>query len=279
MRRWRSKVVVMLALVTVALAMRVATQGAAAQGIDVPGCGNLANAYGPFDYTNASNVREKLPIVESYHFDKGVEALKGQEGSGASLGADLDYTLRAFPNHHRALDAMGRYQLQVKQSPVPGAHYTAECYFERAMAFAPEDGMTRMVYGIYLTRKGDRDGALQRYLEAQKLMPDSIELAYNLGLLYTSMQRYDDAVAAAQKAYAGGFPLMGLKNKLIRAGVWREPPPQTAPSTDAAQPTPDDTGEAQATPASTNEAQTTPADGAQPSTAETRESDSETEAQ
>jgi tetratricopeptide (TPR) repeat protein len=276
MTRWRGKVVMILAPGAVALAMGlrvhgVVAQEGVAQGLEVPGCGNLANAYGPFDYTNASNVREKLPVVETYHFDKGVEALKGQEGSGASLGADLDYTLRAFPNHHRALDAIGRYQLQLKQAPVPGAHYSAECYFERAMTFAPQDGVARMVYGIYLTRKGDRDGALKRYLEAKALMPESTELAYNLGLLYTSLQRYDDAVEEAQRAYAGGFPLMGLKNKLLRLGVWREPPAPTTPSTDAAQ----------ATPENGDEAQKPAPDAAQPSAAETHgaQGDSEPEGQ
>jgi Flp pilus assembly protein TadD len=215
------------------LAMLVAARAAAGQGMDVPGCGTLLNAYGPYDYTNPEDVRDKLPIVEQYHFDHNVEQLKMHAHSSASLGADLDYTLRAFPNHHRALDTIGRYQLQSKQPIAPAAHYTAECYFDRAMAFAPNDGITRMVYGIYLTRKGDREGALQRYGEAVALMPDSAEAHYNLGLLYESMKRYDDALTEAHAAYARGFPLPGLRNKLVRAGVWRDPPPDAEPVADA----------------------------------------------
>ena len=271
MNRSRHLLLALALTALAALAIRVVAEGTAPEGMDVPGCGSLANGYGPYDYTNATHVRDKLPIVETYHFDKGVEALKGQEGSGASEGGDLDYTLRAFPNHHRALDAMGRYQLQLKQSPVPGAHYTAECYFERAMAFAPDDGVTRMVYAIYLTRKGDRDAALTRYLEAEKLIPESSELHYNLGLLYTSMERYDDAVTQAQKAYAGGFPLPGLKNKLIRLGVWREPPITAAPESETSGTQSDDPGEAQA-PASD-------ADGTQSSTPEAGAADSGPEGQ
>jgi hypothetical protein len=149
-------------------------------GMDVPGCGSLANAYGPYDYTNPTHVRDNLPIVEQYHFDRGVDALKGHAISGPdNLGGDIAYTLRAFPNHHRALDAMGRYQLREKQAPARGARYTAECWFERAMAFAPNDGVVHMVYGIYLARKGDKDAALARYLEALDLLPDSAELHYN----------------------------------------------------------------------------------------------------
>jgi Flp pilus assembly protein TadD len=205
---------------------------ASGQGMDVPGCGTLVNAYGPFDYTNAEQVRDKLPIVEQYHFDHDVEQLKPKANSSASLGADLDYTLRAFPNHHRALDTIGRYQLQSKLPVAPNARYTAECYFERAMAFAPNDGITRMVYGIYLVRKGDREGALQRYGEAIALMPDSAEAHYNLGLLYESMRRYDDALTEAHAAYARGFPLPGLRNKLVRAGKWRDPAPEAPAVTD-----------------------------------------------
>jgi hypothetical protein len=212
---------------------------ARAQGMDVPGCGTLANAYGPYDYTNASDVRDRLPIVEQFHFDRGVDALKGHAQSGPqSLGGDLAYTLRAFPNHHRALDAMGRYQLRAKQAPAPGARLTAECYFERAMAFAPDDGVVHMLYGIYLARKGDLDAALDRYLEALEMTPDSTELHYNLGLLYADMKRYDDALAEAHVAYGAGFPLLGLRNKLLRAGAWRDPPsPEAAgPSGVATQP-------------------------------------------
>jgi len=216
---------------TVALAIAVlAFARAGAQGMDVPGCGTLVNAYGPYDYTNPADVRDHLPIVEQFHFDRGVDALKGHAQSGPqSLGGDLAYTLRAFPNHHRALDAMGRYQLRSKQAPAPGARLTAECYFERAMAFAPRDGVVHMVYGIYLARKGDLDAALDRYLEALQMTPESTELHYNLGLLYADMKRYDDARDQAWIAYGSGFPLLGLRNKLVRAGQWRDPPPEPAP--------------------------------------------------
>ena len=35
--------------------------------------------------------------------------------------------------------------------------------------------------------------------------------------------QYDKALASAHRAYGAGFPLPGLKNKLKRAGKWREP--------------------------------------------------------
>ena len=44
---------------------------------------------------------------------------------------------------------------------------------------------------------------------------------YNLGLLYVRKKDYDKARASADKAYGAGFPLPGLKNKLLEAGQWR----------------------------------------------------------
>ena len=41
-------------------------------------------------------------------------------------------------------------------------------------------------------------------------------------------KEYEKASAHAQKAYALGFPLPGLKNKLKAAGKWREPEPAPA---------------------------------------------------
>ena len=102
-------------------------------------CGGpgVANAYGPFDYTNPTHFRENLPIVETYHFTMEVETLQAG-ATGTHPGGDLDYTLRAFPNHHRALYAMGRYQLMHEDMVIaPEARWTADCYFQRAIAFRP----------------------------------------------------------------------------------------------------------------------------------------------
>ena len=210
-----------------------ATGGAGAQVMDVPGCGTLSNAYGPYDYTNGEDVRLRLPIVEQHHFDRGVDSLKGHAFGASSVGADLAYTLRAFPNHHRALDAMGRFQLREKQTPPSNARYSAECWFERAMQFAPKDGTVHMVYGIYLARKGDMHAALERYEEALEMLPESAELHYNMGLLYADLGRYEEALVEAHAAYARNFPLPGLRNKLLRAGAWRDAPP-AAPTPEAA---------------------------------------------
>src|SRR5690349_17127398 len=95
-------------------------------------CGSLQNAYGPYDYTNSSDVATRLPIVEINHFTPDVESLiKGITGP---VPMELDYTLRAFPNHSRALWAMARYQLDHPWRVTDHFH-SIECYFARAMAF------------------------------------------------------------------------------------------------------------------------------------------------
>jgi hypothetical protein len=66
-------------------------------------CGSLANAVGPWDYRTASQQRREL--VELYHFRLDVETLAPGR-SPISIGADISYTLRAFPNHPRALISM-----------------------------------------------------------------------------------------------------------------------------------------------------------------------------
>ena len=82
----------------------VVPEGLAASAVGEAACGPLeTGGYGPYDYTNPIHFREKLPIVEGAHFDAGVESLRGHlKKNAGTLDGDLDYTLRAFPNHHRA---------------------------------------------------------------------------------------------------------------------------------------------------------------------------------
>ena len=70
-------------------------------------------------------------------------------------------------------------------------------------------------------------------LDAEKKAPDHPNLAYNIGLLQVDLKRYDAALTYAHRAYQAGFPLPGLRDKLKRAGVWREPAAVAAPSKSA----------------------------------------------
>lgn len=179
-------------------------------------CGSLDNLFGPYDYTNAAH-RRYLPTVEDYHFYAEVEDL-----SGRNVPGDLDYTLRAFPNHHRALYAMSRFYLERVPKGANKMRYSAECYFTRARRFRPDDETVVMLEGIYFKKIGDMAAAKASFDQALSMAPNSAEVQYNVGLLYADLGDYEKALKLARGAYALGFPLPGLKNKLRKAGVWTE---------------------------------------------------------
>jgi tetratricopeptide (TPR) repeat protein len=187
-----------------------------------PHCGELKQigVYGPFDYTNAEHKREKLPIVEAHHFTSDVEKLI--RGSSGTIGADLNYTLMTFPNHHRALAAMEKLTMRDKKAKPVGARYSIDCYFDRAMRFNPTDTTVRALYSNHLLKVGKPDQALEQLEYALKVEPEDPTINYNLGLLYMQRKEYEKARAHAKKAYDQGFPLPGLKNRLVQAGKWEE---------------------------------------------------------
>lgn len=194
-----------------------------------PVCGNLNNAYGPFDYASPEG-RKKLGIVDSNHFTAEVESLI--RGKSGYLWSDLDYTLRAFPNHHRALHAFARYERRERaksrqnnkpyRPPVSASGFpaTAECYFDRAIRWRPNDPAVRLIYGIHLHLTGKLQQALEQYKLSEKIQPNVADLQYNLGLLYFDLKQYALAKQHARKAYQLGYPLPGLRKKLASVGQW-----------------------------------------------------------
>lgn len=191
-------------------------------------CGSLEDGYGPFDYNDPKN-RQGLSVVERRHFTPKVENLISGESTSSVL-ADLDYTLRHYPNHHRALLAVTKYELreiqryqqQNKIYVAPVGHFpqTADCYFNRAIRWRPNDPNVYLIQGIYLQLKGDLDTALKAYKKSESIQPNSADLQYNLGLLYFEKKQYALAKNHAKKAYQLGYPLLGLRHKLTVVGHW-----------------------------------------------------------
>jgi tetratricopeptide (TPR) repeat protein len=179
-------------------------------------CGELANNFGPYDYRKHP---DKHAIVENFHFTPQVEALrKGQ--SSIHLGGDIGYTLRAFPNHPRALYAMARYGLQLGVTQVRGAQYPVECYFDRALRFTPDDAQVRALYADYLIRTKRKEDA-RKQLEAAERLELTPQIAYNVALAWTNLGENEKALPLAKQAYGGGVNFPGLKERLTRAGVWK----------------------------------------------------------
>ena len=184
-------------------------------------CGELYGVgYGPFDYLERYNYQRELEVVERGHFIYEVENLI--RGKSGHLGGELDYTLRAWPNHHRALVSLAKLSVRDKSTRILGLQWPVECYFDRAIRFNSTDAKVRSIYGGYLSHNGRIDDAIEQLEIAVNLESDNVAALYNLGLLYFKRKDYEKANYYANQAYGLNFPLPGLKNKLIKAGKWQE---------------------------------------------------------
>jgi len=173
--------------------------------------------WGTLDYRDPSNRRE-LQNVELHHFDVNVEKLRG--GRSGTAIADIGYTLRAFPNHHRALKSMAYWGWQ-NRGKNNDKRISPECYFQHAVELFPDDYTALKIYGVYLHKAGKLNQALIQYKSAERIIPNSSELQYNIGLVNFALNDYPKALEYARKAYKNGYPLPGLRNKLKQAGEWK----------------------------------------------------------
>ena len=184
-------------------------------------CGPLEAGYGPFDYRTTPY--DKREVVERFHFTPQVRSLT-RGASSTAIGGDIGYTLHSFPNHPVALDAMARLGRKLGTNQPRGARYTVECYFERAVRFAPDDPQVRILYAHYLSEKKRTKDARQQLLMAERTEPTRADLLYNLGLGFADVGDFEKSLDYAHRAYAAGIELPGLRNRLQRAGKWRNAP-------------------------------------------------------
>lgn len=218
----------------VLLGIAMLALAAAAQAQELPaGCGGLKNHYGPFDYRVHRG--STLDIVDSHHFTPKVEMLI--RGSTGSIGQDLSYTLRAYPNHHRALLSAERYAERMQTAQPRDMEFTIECYYQRALAWKPDDSIARLLYARYLFKAQRTDDAKAQlnYVSAQRgVAPFTI---YNVGMVALEFKAYELAIAAARRASAEGFEGRGLIEQLAAQGQWSEagnPPAAAASAASAA---------------------------------------------
>jgi tetratricopeptide (TPR) repeat protein len=126
----------------------------------------------------------------------------------------------SFPNHYPALQVLVKLYLAKKSAlPLP-----PECWFYRAIVFRPKDATTYQAFGVYMQRRGRLKDAVNLYKQSLALHPNNPEVHYDLGLALAKLGRYAEARSQAQLAYAGGYPLPGLRNILKRAGHWSDSP-------------------------------------------------------
>lgn len=187
---------------------------------DNSACGPLGNTFGPFDYRTERG--ENLRLVEGAHFLPYIEALvRGK--TNVTPGPDIDYTLRAFPNNHRALLAMMRLG-EKENTPQPqGSRYSVECWFTRAIQFRPDDTTVRMIYSTYLSKNKRVPEAVAQLEYATTTAKDNPFTHNNIGLVYFDMKIYDKALTQAHRAWALGFVRTELRDQLEKVGKWQEP--------------------------------------------------------
>ena len=203
------------AWLTAAMSAHGQTQPQSQIAYDPVTCGELTNAVGPFDVRTVTP--HMLNLVETYHYFPEIQRL---EGHRFAIGDNLDYTLRAIPNHPGALRTISRFSVIVGKPQVPGARRTVDCYFARAIEMAPDDPAPHMIYGVHLLKMNKVQGAIDSFKRATDLGSQDPNIDYNLGLAYLELRQYDKAKESAKKAYDRGFPLPGLRDKLTKAGQW-----------------------------------------------------------
>lgn len=187
-----------------------------------------AGKHGPFDYNKASSAERNL--VEGPHFNQHYHAYrlgnsKFQKKSDHIIetpAAGFGYTLWSFPNHPLALAAMEDIALKNKTDTPPGSQLRIHCYFQRAVRFTPEDPLVRALYGYYHARRNQKEAAMAQLERAESLTDEIVDVYVYAAFAYFELKEFEKSLNAAKQAYQLGYQLPGLRNKLERAGKWRD---------------------------------------------------------
>jgi hypothetical protein len=185
------------------------------------GCGDFnygPSALGPLDYR--ATPPAEIDFVEVRHFPDHVERLvRGEKGT---VAGDIAYTLNAFPNHPRALRSASELTRRNGGVMPRDMRYSINCWFDRAIAFRPDDAQVRILWAQELIRSKQSMLALEQVKVAEELAQGNPTLHYNVALLYFDLKQYDKSMANAKIAYDQGFNLPGLRDKLTKAGQWKQ---------------------------------------------------------
>ena len=179
---------------------------------------NRANDY----YTYSTSPR--LKGVEQVHLGPCQQRLRERDYP-RSVG-ECNFILKIFPNHPQALvltlDACSHWQ-----SPL----CRLDDLFQNAVSINPRAPETFVIQGIYQHRMHQYGKAIQSYGYALQLDPNMMNAHYNLALTYLETKQFDLANEHAQRAYALGATLPGLRKMLESSRHWT--PAAQAASQDA----------------------------------------------
>ncbi|REL31137.1 tetratricopeptide repeat protein [Thalassotalea euphylliae] len=162
-----------------------------------------------------------LYMVESAHFTRNVRTLK--KGHTGAQPGDLMFVLSSIPNHPEALDAYSKYthfyntreSFRIKKlNSKP--KFSPECFIKRAIALYPKYASTHLVLGMHYYRNTQFNKAIAALQQSLSIDNENAETHYILGLAFLKIGNIDSAKLHAEKAYARGYPLPGLKNELAK---------------------------------------------------------------
>jgi tetratricopeptide (TPR) repeat protein len=166
-------------------------------------------------------LRWSIADIDRNHYEPAVSRMRSGERTERVI-SDLNYLLQRWPNHYPGLQAIIEYESR------GGRFYgypSAQCYFVWAHENYADDSRVLMMEAYYYwKKKGDKRAAIFLYEEALAVDPTSVDLQYNLGLVYFDTGDYTKSLEHAWVAYDGGYPLPGLRKKLEGAGAWRDSP-------------------------------------------------------
>lgn len=165
----------------------------------------------PVDYRKGNENAQELAInsAEERRINGGVK--------------DVAQVLLYVPNDTRALVRMRTLMEKERSGRSSASVYSMNCWFDRAVRWAPDDGAVRKLYGEFLAKRGDYAKALEQFLKMREMGDLRPTMTYNIGLMYLGMKDYVNAMKFADEAYSQGVDLPALRDRLKQAGKWVEP--------------------------------------------------------
>ncbi len=148
-------------------------------------------------FTADKSPRSYLTILEGAH----VATIPGWISKGRLDNAvlDIDYTLRAFPNHPQALQFAGLVS-QLTKNPL----WAIRC-FENAVGAYPQNAFTHMQYGWHLITTGRIGDGIDRLKLSIQMDPTLSAGHAGLAHAYAKKGDLEQAQEAAKKARELGF--------------------------------------------------------------------------
>jgi tetratricopeptide (TPR) repeat protein len=177
---------------------------------------------GPLDYRYRNTdprVQRGVSQITYFHIEPARREMSSNV-TRQSIIADLDFVLRHSPNHIDALRLLIEYRRrggQLYEFP------SIDCAFVWAFEFAPDDMEVVQIAAQHYWKAGDIALAEELFAKALNAEPNAAELNYNVGLFYFARKDYERARRHARIAYAGGYPLPGLRSMLDRVHQWNDP--------------------------------------------------------